>query len=237
MTVSSTLEAQAARPRAEHRARPRDGQGARHQGVRGRPRRRRASTTSRTGATAPAGASCAACSARPGMPPRAATAAHGAAIYGAAQVTLPALEIAPPSIFWGARGDRDRRLPPRRLRGRDRDRLRADRRARLRHGGPATPARGLPLAHLGRGGDGYRPADARRPIRDRGPARARVAGGRRRPLALGAPAPRRRAVRRYADADRDLTDRPPLRGPLSTRRLPSRSACWGSSAGAMSPAT
>ncbi len=37
------------------------------------------------------------------MSPRAATVAHGAAIYGAAQVTLPALEIAPPSIFWGAR--------------------------------------------------------------------------------------------------------------------------------------
>ena len=37
-----------------------------------------------------------------GMSPKAATAAHGAAIYGAAQVTLPALEIAPPSIFWGA---------------------------------------------------------------------------------------------------------------------------------------
>ena len=37
-----------------------------------------------------------------GMSPRAATAAHGAAIYGAAQVTLPALEIAPPSVFWGA---------------------------------------------------------------------------------------------------------------------------------------
>jgi hypothetical protein len=35
-----------------------------------------------------------------GVPPRAATAAHGAAIYGAAQVTLPALEIAPPVIFW-----------------------------------------------------------------------------------------------------------------------------------------
>jgi len=35
-----------------------------------------------------------------GMAPRAATAAHGAAIYGAAQVTLPALEIAPPVIFW-----------------------------------------------------------------------------------------------------------------------------------------
>ena len=35
-----------------------------------------------------------------GMHPRAATAAHGAAIYGTAQVTLPALEIAPPSIFW-----------------------------------------------------------------------------------------------------------------------------------------
>ena len=37
-----------------------------------------------------------------GLSPRAATAAHGAAIYGAAQVTLPALEIAPPSVFWGA---------------------------------------------------------------------------------------------------------------------------------------
>lgn len=36
-----------------------------------------------------------------GMTPKAATAAHGAAIYGAAQVTLPALDVAPPSIFWG----------------------------------------------------------------------------------------------------------------------------------------
>jgi hypothetical protein len=36
-----------------------------------------------------------------GLSGRAATAAHGAAIYGAAQVTLPALEVAPPSIFWG----------------------------------------------------------------------------------------------------------------------------------------
>jgi hypothetical protein len=36
-----------------------------------------------------------------GLPPRAATAAHGAAIYGAAQITLPALEVAPPSVFWG----------------------------------------------------------------------------------------------------------------------------------------
>jgi len=34
---------------------------------------------------------------------RAATLAHGVAIYGAAQVTLPALEVAPPSIFWGAK--------------------------------------------------------------------------------------------------------------------------------------
>jgi hypothetical protein len=38
-----------------------------------------------------------------GMSSRRATLAHGVAIYGAAQVTLPALEIAPPSIFWGAR--------------------------------------------------------------------------------------------------------------------------------------
>jgi hypothetical protein len=37
-----------------------------------------------------------------GLPPRKATAAHGAAIWGSAQVTLPALDVAPPSIFWGA---------------------------------------------------------------------------------------------------------------------------------------
>ena len=37
-----------------------------------------------------------------GMSPRRATLVHGAAIYGAAQVTLPALEVAPPSIYWGA---------------------------------------------------------------------------------------------------------------------------------------
>lgn len=36
-----------------------------------------------------------------GLPPRQATAAHGAAVWGSAQVTLPALDIAPPSIFWG----------------------------------------------------------------------------------------------------------------------------------------
>jgi hypothetical protein len=35
-----------------------------------------------------------------GMSPRAATAAHGLAVYGTAQVTLPALEIAPPAVFW-----------------------------------------------------------------------------------------------------------------------------------------
>jgi hypothetical protein len=34
--------------------------------------------------------------------PRTATALHGGAVWGSAQVTLPALEIAPPSIFWGA---------------------------------------------------------------------------------------------------------------------------------------
>jgi hypothetical protein len=35
-----------------------------------------------------------------GMPGRTATALHGAAIYGSAQATLPALEIAPPVVFW-----------------------------------------------------------------------------------------------------------------------------------------
>jgi hypothetical protein len=35
-----------------------------------------------------------------GMPARTATTAHGAAVWGSAQVTLPALEIAPPAVFW-----------------------------------------------------------------------------------------------------------------------------------------
>jgi len=38
-----------------------------------------------------------------GMSPRAATIAHGAALYGTEQVTLPALDVTPPAIFWGAR--------------------------------------------------------------------------------------------------------------------------------------
>lgn len=38
-----------------------------------------------------------------GLSPRAATVAHGAAIYGAAQATLPALEVAPPVVFWPPR--------------------------------------------------------------------------------------------------------------------------------------
>jgi hypothetical protein len=36
-----------------------------------------------------------------GVAPRKATAAHGAAIWGSAQLTLPALDVAPPAIFWG----------------------------------------------------------------------------------------------------------------------------------------
>jgi hypothetical protein len=32
-----------------------------------------------------------------------ATAAHGAAIWGSAAVTLPALDVAPPFVFWGRR--------------------------------------------------------------------------------------------------------------------------------------
>ena len=35
-----------------------------------------------------------------GMPARTATALHGGAVWGTAQVTLPALEIAPPAVFW-----------------------------------------------------------------------------------------------------------------------------------------
>jgi hypothetical protein len=37
-----------------------------------------------------------------GLSGRAATAAHGAAVYGAAQLTLPALDIVAPAVFWGA---------------------------------------------------------------------------------------------------------------------------------------
>ena len=36
-----------------------------------------------------------------GMAPAKATAAHGAAVWGSAAVTLPALEVAPPFVFWG----------------------------------------------------------------------------------------------------------------------------------------
>jgi hypothetical protein len=38
-----------------------------------------------------------------GMPAHMATAAHGAAIWGSAAVALPALDVAPPFVFWGAR--------------------------------------------------------------------------------------------------------------------------------------
>jgi hypothetical protein len=37
------------------------------------------------------------------LPGRTASALHGGAVWGSAQITLPALEIAPPSIFWGAK--------------------------------------------------------------------------------------------------------------------------------------
>jgi hypothetical protein len=36
-----------------------------------------------------------------GLSPAAATAVHGAAIWGGGQIMLPALEVAPPLIFWG----------------------------------------------------------------------------------------------------------------------------------------
>ena len=36
-----------------------------------------------------------------GLSPRAATTAHGAAVWGSAAVTLPLLEVAPPFVFWG----------------------------------------------------------------------------------------------------------------------------------------
>jgi hypothetical protein len=38
-----------------------------------------------------------------GLSPGAATAAHGGAVWGSAQVALPALEVAPPIVFWRPR--------------------------------------------------------------------------------------------------------------------------------------
>jgi hypothetical protein len=38
-----------------------------------------------------------------GLPAAKATAAHGAAVWGSAAVALPALEVAPPFVFWGRR--------------------------------------------------------------------------------------------------------------------------------------
>jgi hypothetical protein len=38
-----------------------------------------------------------------GLGPAAATAAHGAAVWGNEQVMLPALKVAPPATMWGAR--------------------------------------------------------------------------------------------------------------------------------------
>ena len=38
-----------------------------------------------------------------GLPPCAATAAHAAAVWGSTQVALPALDVAPPAIFWARR--------------------------------------------------------------------------------------------------------------------------------------
>ena len=36
-----------------------------------------------------------------GLRPAKATAAHGAAVWGSAAVSLPALDVAPPFVFWG----------------------------------------------------------------------------------------------------------------------------------------
>jgi len=38
-----------------------------------------------------------------GLPAAKATAAHGAAVWGSAAVALPALDVAPPFVFWGRR--------------------------------------------------------------------------------------------------------------------------------------
>ena len=125
MTVSSTLEARL-RGRAPSTAPgPRHRQGARHRLVRGRCRpgalqrpfplglRHRLGSRPRTARRRrPAS--------RARRPPRTAP-----PIWGSAQVTLPALDVAPPVDLLAQGGDRDRRVSPHRVRGRDRNRVRA----------------------------------------------------------------------------------------------------------------
>ena len=98
MTLSSTLEAKP-RGRAPSSARACDRQGARDHGVRGRHRPARFNDLSHWGYGTGWGVLRGLLAAT-GMSPKAASALHGAAIYGAAQVTLPALDVAPPAIFW-----------------------------------------------------------------------------------------------------------------------------------------
>ena len=61
------------------------------------------------------------------MPPQGATAAHGAAVWGSARGDAARARGRAAVRVLGPRGDRDRRLPPRGLRRRDRDRVRAGR--------------------------------------------------------------------------------------------------------------
>ena len=103
MTVSSTLEAKLRAPRLLAGAREGGREGARHRRVRRRRRPRPASRTSSHWGYGTGWGASAACSAPTGLPPKAATAAHGAAVWGNALVMLPALEVAPPVFTWARR--------------------------------------------------------------------------------------------------------------------------------------
>ena len=88
MTVSSTIEAKLRGRALEHRAGARDREGARDRGVRGRPRAGALQRPLALGLRHRLGRRARAARAT-GLPAAAATAAHGAAVWGSAQVTLP----------------------------------------------------------------------------------------------------------------------------------------------------
>ena len=201
MTVSSTLEAKLrgrAASSAPPRARPPRCSASRSSRTTSR---RRASTTSRTGATAPAGASCAALLGATGMPPggrprrtaRRSTAARRSRCRRSRSRRR-----------WcsGAEGGRDRRVPPRRLRGATGIAYELISRSRQRRETPAADARRRPAGAPGLDGVSARPrrrarAGADRPLyRALTPGRSQVrhvAGAVLSTTKLQVPAPRSRA--------------------------------------------
>ena len=148
--------------------------------------------------------------ARPDCRRASAAAAHGAAVWGSAQVMLPALEVAPAVGLLEARGDRDRRLPPRGLRGRDGHRLRTGSATARAPTAPTEPHGHAP-APVGRQAAGTALLVLACHVGDRLRPGRRLAARR----AVGVPGPShyRHPGREYRRPDRRLSARAPLRRP------------------------